>query len=204
MKRQLKRAFENELPDEEKIQFGYWKPGHGTRGKQEWIVSVEDLEDMYTSYGNKKEVLLWAYNVCRDVQKKKRPSSPTTLSQDEAPSSSKKATRRDSHAQKLVEVEDIADELTKKHGAKFTQEQKNVWAHLKMKKHQSLDELPDKPFFKGRQTHKTVRSTSSTADSFSPTKRISLRDNCMDQLSKWHALYKKGVISLERYKKNSR
>ena len=39
MKRQLKRAFESEPPDHEKIQFGYLKPGHGARGKQEWIVS---------------------------------------------------------------------------------------------------------------------------------------------------------------------
>ena len=69
IKRQLKRAFESKLPDHENIQFGYLKPGHGAWGKQEWIVSLDDLEDMYSSYGERKEVLLWAYSC--DAQRKK-------------------------------------------------------------------------------------------------------------------------------------
>ena len=66
-------------------------------------------------------------------------------------------------------------------------------AHLiQMMKHQSLDDPPDKPFFR------TSRSAAN-ATSVSPGKRISLRGQCVDQLLKSHELLEKGAITQEQY-----
>ena len=44
------------------------------------------------------------------------------------------------------------DELRKKHGGKYPEEKLHTWANLiQMKKHSSLDEPPDYPFFQGLQ-----------------------------------------------------
>ena len=210
IKKQLKKGFENELPGHENIEFGYIRPGHGARGKQQWIVSMEDLDDMYCDYSDKKEVLLWAFGSDKTsgAQRRKRSCSPT---QEEVPTVSKKSrSKYDSHAHKMMEVETIVDDLTEKHGGKFSQEQLNVWAHLAhMKKHQSFEDPPDKQFFKGKGTHKsqktTTMSTSMVSDNtegnISPFKRINLRNHCMDQLEKWHSLYEKGAVSQEQYER---
>ena len=41
--------------------FGYIEPGHGAKGKERWLVTPENLRDMYAIHGDKKEVLLWCY-----------------------------------------------------------------------------------------------------------------------------------------------
>ena len=63
-----------------------------------------------------------------------------------------------------------------------------------MKKHNSLDTPPDKPFWKG--TSSKNKSAGGTA---SPRKRITLTGQCVDQLLKWHELLKKGAITKEQY-----
>lgn len=62
-----------------------------------------------------------------------------------------------------------------------------------MKKHDSLEEPPDLPFWRGRK--KKVESPISV----SPGKRINLRGQCVDQLLKWHQLLEKGAITQEQY-----
>ena len=37
---------------------GYIRPAHGWKGKQELIDSNDDLQEMYSAYGNKKDILL--------------------------------------------------------------------------------------------------------------------------------------------------
>jgi len=50
-----------------------------------------------------------------------------------------------------LEVEEIVNKLKTKHKGKYTIEQINVWVHLiHMKKTQSYEEPPDKPFFRGK------------------------------------------------------
>ena len=39
--------------------FGYIEPGRGAKGKQRWLASAEDLEDMYCVHHGKEEILLW-------------------------------------------------------------------------------------------------------------------------------------------------
>lgn len=63
-----------------------------------------------------------------------------------------------------------------------------------MKKHHSLDEAPDKPFWRH---NKKVIGTS--AASVSPGKHINLRGQCVNQLQKWHELLECGAIDQEQY-----
>ena len=39
--------------------FGYIEPGHGAKGKQCWLMSDDDLKEMYSVHKGKKEILLW-------------------------------------------------------------------------------------------------------------------------------------------------
>ena len=42
-------------------EIGYIQPGHGCRGKQRWIVTEEDVEEMYRDHYGKVKILLWCY-----------------------------------------------------------------------------------------------------------------------------------------------
>jgi len=120
--------------------------------------------------------------------------SPCMVS-DEQPASKK--TRYSSHLQRKTEVEDIVNDLQKKHACKFSPEQFRAWAHMiQLKKHESYDVPPSKPFF-GRGKGKHLKDTPSVG--ISPGKRINLRTECINQLDKWHDLMEKKVISEEQY-----
>ena len=78
----------------------------------------------------------------------------------------------------------------------YTAEQIRAWAHmLQMKKHDSYEEAPKKPFFKTA----LKGATSKVSDSMSPGKRIQYRSQCIDQLDKWHVLKTRGVITESQY-----
>ena len=108
--------------------FGYIELGHGNRGKQQWLNSEEDLQDMYQAYHGKSEILLWAY----------RPRF------------------YDKYLDKMTEVEMIEEELKAKH-TQYSEEQIRSRAHLiQMKKHASYDHPPDKRFWKVAKHHQMV------------------------------------------------
>ena len=106
-----------------------------------------------------------------------------------------KRSRYEGHiVDKMAEVDRLQDELREKHAGKFSEEQLRSWAHLlQMKKHDSLEKPPDKPFW---QTKKAEPNPTNTV---SPGKRINLRGQCVDQLLKWHDLLEKGAITKEQY-----
>ena len=81
-----------------------------------------------------------------------------------------------------------------------------------MGKYDSYDNPPDLPYFVGRKSarNSTAGSTSVLASATlpqstptpqpqSPGKRIRYRSECMDQLTKWHSLMEKGIITQEPY-----
>ena len=175
---------------------GYVKLGHGVRGKQRWLLNNDDLADMYEAYSGKTEIMLWEYAPTIESSSqsgRKRSRSPLP------PEKEPKSRKSDAHAKKLVEVEEIANDLELQHGGAYTREQYSVWAHMiNMQKHESRTVTPDKPFFKGSKGKKKFAlSDLSTSTSeplgISPGKRIHLRTQCMDQLEK-------GIISEEQYK----
>lgn len=171
---------------------GYIEPGHGLSGKKKWLTSDEDLLDMYAATKGKRDVNLWCYGPLKDTEsargsKRQQPGNAEGTG-------ARKTSRYDKHVDKMAEVESVEDQLREKHSGKYTDQQLRSWAHLiQMKKHESYDEPPDKPFF--RSSHKST----SFAVPVSPGKRINLRGQCVDQLLKSHQLLEKGVITPEQY-----
>ena len=135
----------------------------------------------------------------RPVRSRKRPLSPTNC--DSVPATGSKRT---SSAQKLQEVEKIVEELKEKHAASYSIEKLNAWAHLlHMGKHDSYETPPNLPYFgKGRDGMKDKWKSQKAQPveiSSSPSKRLGLRGECIEQLSKWHTLLEKGAISVQQY-----
>ena len=108
--------------------FGYIEPGHGAKGKQHWLITQEDLDEMYVALDKKikHEVLLWCYSKteAEPLRVRKRPVSP--VNSDSMPGSK----RPNVCSQKLQKVEKIVKELQEKHKTSYTVEQLNAWAHL--------------------------------------------------------------------------
>ena len=114
VQRELKQTFDKDLLQtrDEDIEFGYVKPGHGTKGRQEWIFSDKDLEEMYKEHIGKTEIMFWVYGQqeqdAQQISKKKKPRSPGT---GDSPTHSKRKSKSDVITHKLMEVEAIADKL---------------------------------------------------------------------------------------------
>lgn len=59
-----------ELKEVDDMCVGYVKPGHGWKGKQQWLNSEEDLTEMYSVYATKRTtILLWCYRPTKNVPK---------------------------------------------------------------------------------------------------------------------------------------
>lgn len=182
-------------------QMGYISPGHGVRGRQQWISDDMDIEDMYKEYQGKKEITLWFYaNTPSEEQTKKgkkRSHSPGT---DE---STKRACRTAVHSQKMEEVEEVLDELKKKHAGTYTEEKLRAWAHLiQMNKHKSYSQPPDMPYFKKGNKHTHTEASDSVIPAqtgVSPCKWLTMRTACIEQMDKWHSLLEKGGITQQQY-----
>ena len=124
--------------------FGFIEPGHGESGKKRWLMSDDDVQEMYSILGVKKEILLWSYA----ADTSKHPHSPDN---PEEGSSTPKCSTYDKQIDKLREVDEIEDEVRSRNEGKYTEEQIRIrmWAHLiNMKKHTSYDEPPNKRFWK--------------------------------------------------------
>lgn len=170
---------------------GYIQSGHGCRGKQRWIVSEEDIEEMYKDYNGKGEILLWCYTNNKEAENADIATPPSKHPRSASKPTPKTST--ESVAQKLTEVDEIVSEL-KDHSSDYSPEQIRAWAHLiHMNKHDSYLVPPNKPFFRKRKSAATVSST------HSPGKKIGLRSECINQLKKWHELLECGGITKTQY-----
>ena len=186
---------------------GYIEPGHGAKGKMRELHDDEDVAEMYVLYKRKSDVLLWLYGSV-DVEEsddatltRKRPRTDMPL-----PTS----TKRDSIAKTLSTVEDIVIKLKERHGESgLSVEQFNCWAHMiNSGKCSSYEEPPNFPFFK-KTKGKMVQEGDAPAEnscptplvtnSASPMKRLNMRTQCIEQLSKWHVLLESGAITQVQY-----
>ena len=182
--------------------FGYIEPRRGVKGKQRWLLSDEDVSDMYTLHDGKKEILLWCYSAQESC---KRPHPPDES--DEG--SSQKRSRYSKQIDKMREVEEIEDDLRSKHEGAYSEEQIRMWAHLiQMNKHTSYEEPPNKKFWKTSGSTGASQGTSGSKSSGlgssksvldSPGKRVSLRGQCIDQLHRLQQLYTDGGITEDQY-----
>ena len=119
------------------VKMGYIEPGDGAQGKQRWNLNAGDLEDMFEAYSGKTEIMLWVYAPASECSHQ----SGRMCSRSPLPSEKEaKPCKSDMHAKKLVQVEEIADELEVQQGGAYKREQYSVWAHMiNMRKHESRD-----------------------------------------------------------------
>ena len=64
------------LPDVQDMEFGYIEPGHGLRGKKEWLSMDDDITEMLQIHKDKKEVMLWCYSHKEKRSGRSRSQSP--------------------------------------------------------------------------------------------------------------------------------
>ncbi len=179
LRSQLKRSLHDQLPDthEDDIEFGYVSPGHGAKGQQLWVTNGSDLKEMYASHAGKKKIMIWFFAESKGASTKKRPRS------SENATSSKRSCKSDAHSSKLEEVDKIVTELEKKHSGKYSREQLNVWAHMiQLKKHDSREVPPDKPFFRASKVRKapvdeSVSASNTSVSGITPCACIPWQEN---------------------------
>jgi len=171
---------------------------------------MKTLTTCMAEYKRKRaDIMLWCstrspHSKSDASTEKKRPKKRSLTFDEEDPLAP--TTKKQTCAQKIKDVEAVVDVLTEKHGSKYSVEQLNAWAHMiQMGKHVSTEVPPALPYFgKGVKRSKEkqedgTQPSSHTSVALSPGKRISLRSECMDQLSKWYSLLEKGVISQSKY-----
>ena len=174
------------------FQLGYLTPGHGFKGKQLLLTSDEDIVKMYGEHQGRRSINLW---IQIKAKQHKRPNESSITPTPQA----KKAKACESHLEKMDELQKIVDKLKEKHKegrcSHFSSAQFHCWGNLiQLGHHDSYDLPPNKPFFGVTKT-----AAASVTGSVSPGKRIHLRSECIDQLTKWHKLMNDGVISVEEY-----
>ena len=116
---------------------------------------------------------------------------------------------------KMEESKEVFDVLKEKHDKHYKPEQLHAWAQLvQMKKHISLDEPPDYPYFKAKgraaktpQENKLETDVSNSSQSpkpaaisvISPGKKVHMRTECIEQLKKIGQLLENGNISQQQH-----
>ena len=204
---ELKQAVEDTCDIDVALEnMGYIEPGHRAKGKQRWLMRDADVSEMNRVHQGKKEILLWCYSVSpskhgqspSNDSSRKRGHSPSNDSSANQPPP--KSSRYTNHLDKMTEVESIEEKLKEKHCkdgiSEFSDEQLRSWAHLiQMGKHSSYEKPPDKPFWKNCRASSGSSSSGSTPASASPSKRIQLRGQCVEQLLCWHELLERGAIT---------
>ena len=126
----------------EPLKVWYIEPGHGLHGKQRWLCSDDDVEKMYDMYKRGGKTL-WCFAGPAVEDARKR-----SMSEGGDPKANKRSRYEGHIVDKMAEVDRLQDELREKHAGKFSEEQLRSWAHLlQIKKHDSLEKPPDKPFW---------------------------------------------------------
>ena len=164
---------------------GCISPGHGMKGKLKLFTDDANIAKMYAEDYKKKYFLLWM----RCLKTRKRRLSDSTTPNHSKPKRS--GSVYESTVQKMHEVDVIAEVLGDKHKGTYSPEQIRCWANMiQIKNHTSYDTPPKKPFF-------TTRAKGATG--VSPSKKVGLRSECIQQLDKWHDLLVRGVVTQEQY-----
>ena len=181
---------------------GYIEPGHGWKGKQRWLNTDTDLEELYMTYKEKKKYVLL---LCHLPSEKTRKKSATNQATNEPQSKRSQAIL--SNDEKTTEANKVFKDLSEKHESRYTPEQLHAWAYLiQLKKH---SDPPDYPYFRGYKQRKDKDQSSHLsckertvehANVISPQKKVIMRTQCIDQLQKISDLLDKGCISQDQYK----
>ena len=119
------------------FQVGYFV---GKGSSKYWLVSPEDIPSMYSSFGTKRDIMLW----CDEAANSN--SNPETGSKRQSSSSNPSSKRRQVEDQ----VDETVSELRSRHGTKYALPQLRLWARMiAAKNHESLDDPPEIPALVG-------------------------------------------------------
>ena len=192
-------------PDLQKVEMGYMGPGHGAKGRKVWLFVDKDLQNLYRTYQFKTTIKLWCYTEEVKSKSKKKGAKSKAVEGKTGESKTKSGSKYEAmHS----EVDDTYEELMKRHQGKWSEDHLRTWAQMiRLKKHHSLDEAPDKPYFRGRKRPATENNQSPVSESkktrvppaISPGRKVNVRSELIDQLEKWHKLLDLGVIAQEEY-----
>lgn len=188
-----------DVPNLKEVEMGYIEPGHGGKGRKVWICDDKDVDKMYETHVNKKRILLWCYSQSTTQAK----SADSQSKSDKVNTSSGYLTQ----VKKQEEISAIYAQLKEKHEGMYKTEQLNTWAHmLYLKTHDSFDNPPNKPFFRKRpvplentSTQPAVSKRLIDSGSLSPSRRVNMRSELIDQLKKCQDLFDSGAISKEMF-----
>ena len=186
--------------------FGYIIPGHGLKGKHQIIKDDSDLRTMYAIYHGKRQITIWCtgkLNPATTITSKKRAHQVEEGTIDIMPKAKT--------AKIMLEVQVIMKKLQDKHGSKYSIKQYSAWAHmLQIESHKSYEEVPDLAYF-GRNPKRVSQSPGATwslshleppgaSGGQPPAIPVApSRSECIDELTKWHALFEKGAITKQQY-----
>ena len=192
-------------PSLDEVEMGYFEPGHGSKGRKVWLYDDDDILDMYEKHDTKKRITLWCYSGPTNQPARNKP--PSSAKSDDA--GKKGSSNYDSQLKRQTEVNEVFVKLKEKHAGQCKPEQLRTWAHMyQMGTHASLDEPPDKPFFRGRKRDLAISDTgsetpqtkkSAPSSVISPGRKASIRTQLIDQLQKCQQLAESGAISHEIY-----
>ena len=205
MKKFLLSSFPHDVPKptSDSLEFGYIEPGHGLKGKKEWILDEEDVEKFLEKCREKKhgECTLWCYSKGEGKKHTHTKRSRSPCKSPSKKSSKARSSQYDSHVTKMAKIDEIYQSLDKTHGSLYTPEQKRAWAHMiDLGKHSSQAIPPNKRFFqKCTGADASCSITDTGGSSKSPGKKVKIRSECIDQLQKWHDLLNCGAITQNQY-----
>jgi len=183
------------VPNLKEVEMGYIEPGHGGKGRKVWICDDKDVDKMYETHVNKKRILLWCYSQSTTYSSKSKSDKVNTSSGYLI------------QVKKQEEISAIYAQLKEKHEGMYKTEQLNTWTHmLYLKTHDSFDNPPNKPFFRKRpvplentSTQPAVSKRLIDSGSLSPSRRVTMRSELIDQLKKCQDLFDSGAISKEMF-----
>lgn len=181
------------MPDLKNVEMGYVEPGHGMKGRKIWIHSDEDVKMMYEKHDKKRNILLWCYTAADTGSKEHKSNKP-----------GKGGTKYQQHLEGQSAVDKIYEQLQEKHTT-YSPRKLRAWANMvHLKTWTSIDEPPDKPFFKSRKRSTVHGEGSSTSknpklSSLSPGRKYRVRSELIDQLEKFHKLKESGALSSTEY-----
>ena len=189
-------------PDFSVVEMGYIEAGHGAKGRKVWLFDDDDIKQMYKWNQKKKKILLWCYT---EETRKKTVQKQTSSDKDKM---SGQTSNYESQLKRSEEIEGLCQQLKEKHGSKYKPEQIQTWAHmLHVGTHDTLEEPPNKPFFRGvgqKRPREASNTTSperkkAVSGSLSPGKRVNVRSELIDQLKKCQELVESGAITQDTF-----
>lgn len=142
----LIEAFQDSVPNTMDFNLGYYQ---GSQQAKIWLVTPDDLKSMYQKYPNGSTITLWCDARCEESEncrKRKRDTEtgkkhPGTIEENEC------------------EVDRVYKKLLDQHGSNWDTPRLRLWARcICTSMHQSYDDPPDIPAFKGPEPKKRKES----------------------------------------------